>query len=265
VRNAAKTWPDNFARWEWQVRDLADLLAQQGQSAELDKLYEELSLIRGIASEVRIVFSAAQADVFGRKGKWTEAINCLSEALKSNPKSQFYTLKLAIALAYTGDESRYNELRRKTLDAMADCGDGDIVLPCDAQSLLIVSNWAHISCVSAPPSHSLHVWRQSTMAHVEYRLKHFAEAAERAGKLLLNNDPIGVRRLQTHCILAMAQHRQNRTSEAQATLATAIEISRDDLPDPSSSDLGDTWWDYLLARLLLREATDLLKGHPPGG
>jgi hypothetical protein len=59
-------------------------------------------------------------------------------------------------------------------------------------------------------------------------------------------------------VLAMAQHRLGQTTEAQRTLTLAETRAAAKLPKADAADLGVSWNDVLVARMLLREARDVI-------
>ncbi len=270
VSNSAKIWPDNFARWEWRWNNLVEVLVQQGKASEVDALYVELSRIATIPQRVHSIILRAQADMYGRQGRWKEAIEYLRRAIELQPTNQYSYLKLAAALAFTGELEAHGKLRQEMLERFEGSKDpvvcahvakACLVLPCAATGSQVISNWAYIAVTSSGPDW-LPPWAESTMGHAEYRMAYFAEAVQRAQKLASTTDSIPERAVQTHCILAMAQYQLNHSAEARTALAKAAEITRTRLPALDSGDLGQSWWDTLLAHMLLREAQALIGAQP---
>jgi hypothetical protein len=60
-------------------------------------------------------------------------------------------------------------------------------------------------------------------------------------------------------VLAMAEHELNHGEETRKTLAAAVELSQTKLPKLESGDLGENWPEWLIAPILLREASTLIK------
>jgi hypothetical protein len=60
----------------------------------------------------------------------------------------------------------------------------------------------------------------------------------------------------------MAQCQLGRPDEARAALAKAIEIIDTNSPKPGSSDLGEEWFNWIHARLLLEEAKRFIQTPP---
>lgn len=65
--------------------------------------------------------------------------------------------------------------------------------------------------------------------------------------------------VQGYMVLAMAQFRLGQVPEAQAALAVGKEIFKTKMPKAGSGDLGASYHDWLIAHILMREATDLIE------
>ena len=62
--------------------------------------------------------------------------------------------------------------------------------------------------------------------------------------------------------MAMGRHRMGQTEDARANLGRALDIIETKLPKLESGDIGVRWHDWILAHVLLREATELIQGRP---
>ncbi len=267
VTNAATTWPSNFAKWEWQLNHLRDVLVGQGKTGEVDKIYSQLSQIASVPAPSPTAILIAQADMYGRKRKWKEATQSYTRAIELQPTNGFSYFKLASVSAFTGQEEGYSRLCRQAHTYFGASTDPVLcnlalktclIMPCPAADFRVLSNWAHSSVTASMPEWR-RPWAESTVGQAEYRMGHFAEAVSWEQKLASQADPIPERAVQTLCILALAQHQLQHTAEAGAALTKAAGIARTKLPQLDSGDLGDGWWDYLLAQMLLREAQGLIE------
>src|SRR5258708_1127825 len=92
---------------------------------------------------------------------------------------------------------------------------------------------------------------QACKALSEYREGSFPEAVEWAEKALKNSEVFA--RAKGCAVLAMAQWRLGLKDAARATLKLAQDISSN-----QAVDLGDGWINWLVARILLDEATELI-------
>ena len=103
---------------------------------------------------------------------------------------------------------------------------------------------------------------QASKALSEYREGRFSQAVEWAEKARTNSDVFA--RAEGCAVLAMAQWRLGLKDVARAALNQGDKLA----PDISSDhavDLGDGWLDWLVARILLNETTELISGNSGSG
>ena len=43
IENAAQAWPNDVAKWKWQVNDLVDVLRHQGKQANAEEIISEVT------------------------------------------------------------------------------------------------------------------------------------------------------------------------------------------------------------------------------
>jgi hypothetical protein len=89
----------------------------------------------------------------------------------------------------------------------------------------------------------------------EYRQDSFPEAVEWAEKALKNSDVLA--RAKGCAVLAMAQWRRGLEDAARTTLSEGNKLAQD-ITSNQAVDLGDGWINWLVARILLDEATGLI-------
>jgi hypothetical protein len=103
-------------------------------------------------------------------------------------------------------------------------------------------------------------WIRVTKSLAEYRQGHWTNAAEWAERALAN---LGVneRDAEAYLVLAMAKHNLNLPDDARSALAKAVEIVETKLPKVETGDIGDLWGDWIIAHVLLKEATVLIASN----
>ena len=95
---------------------------------------------------------------------------------------------------------------------------------------------------------------------MEYRSGNYAQAANWCRRCLNYPEYIAPRTATAHVLLAMADQKLGQTAEARTELAQAAEIignkykTRLDRGTP----MQGFWFDWAFARILLKEATDLI-------
>jgi serine/threonine protein kinase len=107
-------------------------------------------------------------------------------------------------------------------------------------------------------------WRSVSLALMEYRRGNFEKAADWCHQSLNYPENILPRTATARTLLAMSEQKLGNTGEARSQLQQAREIV--DNKFKSQLDLGNPtqgfWFDWLFARILLKEATELIDGNP---
>lgn len=94
---------------------------------------------------------------------------------------------------------------------------------------------------------------------VEYRQGQYAGAQDWAQKSLAGSGTNYTTGVAANAVLAMAQQQLKQPDEARKALVQAAELSETKLPKLESGDLGENWPEWLIARILLREAKGLIE------
>jgi len=108
-------------------------------------------------------------------------------------------------------------------------------------------------------------WGSISVALMEYRRGNYLQASEWCRRCLAYPGDNAPRAATARVILAMACHQLGRTEEAASELAQgreSIQGKFNDGLDPGSAAHG-FWFDWVFARILLREATALIEPKPP--
>ncbi len=111
------------------------------------------------------------------------------------------------------------------------------------------------------------IWKAWSIALLEYRRENFEESIAWCTVALDFKDPNPYIAAVIHPVLAMAQHRMGHTDCALAELKTSgklIDTAFTPELSPSYEPLGHGqgyWWDWVLARILYREAQSQIQGH----
>ncbi len=92
---------------------------------------------------------------------------------------------------------------------------------------------------------------------VEYRQGRFESAVEWAHKSLTGSGTNYTTAASAGAVLAMAQQQLKQPEDVRKALAQATQVFDTKLPKLESGDLGENWPEWLIARILLREAKEL--------
>lgn len=94
---------------------------------------------------------------------------------------------------------------------------------------------------------------------VEYRQGRFESVLEWTRKSLAASGTNYTTCVSAGAVLATAQQQLKQPEESRKHLAQAVELSETKLPKLESGDVGENWPEWLIARILLREANEILK------
>jgi hypothetical protein len=108
-------------------------------------------------------------------------------------------------------------------------------------------------------------WRCVSLGLMEYRRGNYAKAAEWCERCLAYPGANAPRTATVQVILAMCYHRLGRAEAARTELAAGraiVENKFRNRPDAGGPVQG-FWFDWIFARILLRESVALLETSPP--
>jgi tetratricopeptide (TPR) repeat protein len=107
-------------------------------------------------------------------------------------------------------------------------------------------------------------WRSVSLGLLEYRRGNYLKAAEWCRRCLDYPGANAPRTATAQVILAMAYHRLGQTAEARAELAAGREIVESKFKTrlDAGGPVQGFWFDWLFARILLRESLAQLESSP---
>ena len=255
------------ARASQLLRAAARTLSQAGRWDEANEL-------------VRQYYIPAQADwaqnadwlywrgsVMARQGRWREAKDDLTLALKYYPNDISLCHDMAAVLVADEDLAAYQQLCRDMIASFHGTTNASIadkvakdctILPSSGVDLTAVAVLAE-TAVNRGKYDGPYTFYLCAKALSDYRLGHFEEAI--AGTSLILKDPFPYTQAEGLAVLAMAQFRMAQTEAAGASLTRLKQIVNERLPGPGSRDLGPDWVDCVIAHTLLSEAKNLIEGQ----
>jgi hypothetical protein len=215
------------------------------------------------AAEFWASYKRDLAPVHARAGRWTEARNGFEEAVGHDPADNYNWLQLAVVLAQLDDRAAYRAHCHAMLvrfgptrvpEEMDRTAKACLLLPLDdadrAEAVRLANGAA------ANEGHRFIDYFRFAQGLAQYRTADDASAVKTLAEVSkTDTDAVAVPSLS---VLAMARYRLGLTAEAQATLNVAQRRAADRLPTADAADLGASWSDVLVARMLLREARDMI-------
>jgi tetratricopeptide (TPR) repeat protein len=207
-----------------------------------------------------------RAHQYARLGQWPEAARDLSRAVELDPTEHWEWFRLAPVLQTLEDKKRYKEHCGQMLERF-DESTGYLVSGRAIQSCLWsqdgVDDWNPIVELAEKhvlPSDGSPVddpWRLCSAGIARYRNGQYESASEWLKKSL---DAKSDSYCETRAlpVLAMSYHHLGRDEEAQEALEHARRNFDEKLPKLENGDLGSKWHNWLICRILLSEAEDLI-------
>jgi serine/threonine protein kinase len=260
----------------------AVLLVEQNRFEEADLL------VAGIpSSETAMVGEAVFGPLGDRaalEGRWRRATDCFSALVRVDrfETSEISTLdhtKCAVALIELGDNHAYESFRREAIKQFAGTTDpivaertfkNCLLLPADADMLASLAPLADIAAKSFPKDPApekgpwFMPWRCLSLALMEYRRGDYTDAMAWCDRCLTYTDDCPPRTATIHAILAMSYYQLGQIDNAHSELAQSRELI--DEKFKTGLDLGGgvagSWFDWVLGRILEREATADIENPP---
>ncbi|HOB32150.1 MAG TPA: serine/threonine protein kinase, partial [Verrucomicrobiota bacterium] len=211
-------------------------------------------------------------------GRWSQAADCFLRLLRINQLDGADVLTLdylgcGTALIEAGRIEEYERFRHDAIAGFADAARPfadriikiSVVLPADDRILKSLDAWTDVAVKSFSPEEEGEgdvfraAWRSVSMALIEFRRGNYVRSVEWARRCLEYPEYNAPRSATAHVILSMALHRLAHAADARAELAIAKELIEARFSNGLTRGTGvqGFWFDWVFARILLREATAL--------
>ncbi len=258
----------------------AVLLAKQEKFAEADAMLDEATLIEPSVDASTVLRAIGEWHVV--HSRWKPAAERLTQLLRANQldaldNATLDCLRCGPVLLELGDTGAYERFRDETTGRFS--GNAIpaadrilkicLLLPPDkkqAAALLPFANATAKSFAEAEVSGDIFqaAWLSVSLALWEYRSGNQVKAEEWCRRCLGYAEVNAPRTATAHIILAMALNRQpGRGVEAQAELNAGREIVENKFKLSLGSPVQGFWFDWIFARILLRESVTLMEAPPP--
>jgi predicted negative regulator of RcsB-dependent stress response len=107
---------------------------------------------------------------------------------------------------------------------------------------------------------SLAAWRSFSLALMEYRRGNYAGVEQWHEQTIGYHSESGVRTVTFQVMLAMTHYQTGKADQAHAELAQARQQIEEQFKSLQPGPGDGYWFDWVFARILLREATELMAG-----
>jgi tetratricopeptide (TPR) repeat protein len=213
---------------------------------------------------------SARAGFLARLGCTNQAIADLSQAVRLEPENHELYHLLAPLLVENGDLDAYRDHCAKVVELFAKTTEPHVaermakdclILPTSGVELHVVENMAN-TAIGAGENHGWWTYFQFVKGLCEYRQQRFASSVEWMETVLAKRGGEPFRDAQAQLVLAMAHDQLKEAEQARAALAEASVVI-DSNSTTAPGVLNTSWYDWLIARALQREARALIE--PPLG
>ncbi|HXR49241.1 MAG TPA: protein kinase [Candidatus Limnocylindrales bacterium] len=264
---------------------LADVRVRQNAFDEADNLLNGYVPTQSSLDGARVF--RAVGEWHALQGRWPQAANRFAVLLQINKFEEWDMasldyLRLGPVLIELDDVKGYERFRQEAIARFASTSHSVaaervvkicLLLPADPKTMNALTRLAELAAKSfgsVAPDHTnaetvfQAAWGSLSLALMEYRQGNYARAEEWCRRCLAYPGDNPPRVAAARVILAMSCHQLSQNQEAATQLAQgreSIETRFDDGLDLGSAEHG-FWFDWVFARILLREATALIETAP---
>jgi serine/threonine protein kinase len=254
------------------LRQLADMVETEGNYKEAEKmrsaaldLFQKADQNDLLTSDQLGSILSMRAGIEARRGEWEQAAVDAARSLDYDPKGSFrYTMVAALYLK-TGNRSAYEQLCKRlfwefgnteNIFVADQLAKACLFLPAPEVDLNAVGHLADMAVTRGTNDEGAMPFFSTCKGLSEYRLGHFAEAAQWAQRAIDSS------RTDAHphayAVLSLADWRLGKKAEAMEALAEGEKLAPRKMPDAVAADPGPRWLVWLFARVQLDEAEALV-------
>jgi hypothetical protein len=250
-----------------------------------DRMEEADQMVAGIpAPEPNLEYAdlyRTLGDWHAANERWKQAVDRFAVLMQVNQPDNWDGttldyLRYGPLLLETGDTNGYDRFRRLAVAHFAETTNPvpaervmklSLLTPPGADLLAALRPLAATAAnsLAAEPSRdgwqlSLAAWRSFSLALMEYRRRNYAGVEEWHQKSLSYKSPNEIRAVTFQIVLAMADYQTGKCDQARSELAQARQRIGEQFSIVPLVGGDGYWFDWIFARILLREATALIGG-----
>jgi hypothetical protein len=270
-------------RYEAEMREKissAALLVSQERFEEADKLLNDIILNQPTVEGATALRSVAEWHAL--RQQWRQAADRTALLIQVNQLdgsdvASLDYLRAGTVLIELGDINRYERFRQAAIARFtaAPCPFADrvvkisLLLPAnerllDSLRLLAEETAKHLALADQGGDDFTAAWRSISLGLLEYRRNNYVKAVEWCRRCLAYPGANAPRTATARIILAMSCHRLGQEEEARAELLAGREIVESKFRQrlDAGGPVQGFWFDWIFARVLLRESLALLETTP---
>jgi hypothetical protein len=260
----------------------AAFLVSQGKLEEADQMVDKVSALEPSLEAESVLRTLG--DWHASKGRWAQAAERFNLLLAADQKDNSWEITADLLRAgpiqiERGDQRGYDRFRRAAIARYTGATDPifaertlkiSLLLPADAQVMKMLEPLAAVSANSmkeADPTDFWTAWRCISLALLAYRQDYTPTAKVWCQKCLSFGDGNSGRYATAHIIQALACHKLGEEAAARSELAQGRDLITAQFAaglEQGNGAIGQ-WFDWLFARILLREAEGLMEKAPAAG
>lgn len=257
------------------LRQLADMLEADGKVTESEEMRNQaIALFQkpgpgdALSKDQLGSLLTLRASIEARRGQWEEAAADAAHSLNYQPSASGRYAMLAALYLKTHNRSAYEQFCKKLFVEYRDTNDmfisdevakACLFLPCPEVDLNALGHLADTAVTLGAKDEGAMPFFEICKALSEYRLGHFASAAEWAQKSVDSSRKDA--RPHAYGVLALADWQLGKKDDARAMLAAGDALAPPEMPARVAADPGTSWLVWLFARVQLDEAETLI--NPP--
>ena len=260
----------------------AAFLISQGKQEEADDLVSKVSTIKPSLEAESVLRTLGIWHAL--KEHWAQAAQRFSLLLKADQQDNSWAITDDLLMAgpiqiERGDMEGYERFRRAAIAHYAKTTDAvfaertlkiSLLSPADAQTMKALEPLAEVAAKSMEQPGQMGImeaWRCISLAIMAYRQDYTPTAKAWCEKCLEYPEINPCRIATAHIIQAMACHRLSEAVKANSELAQGRDMVMAKFAKGLDEGNGGEgfWFDWLFARILLREAEALIDKAPPVG
>ena len=257
------------------------MLASQDRLDEADRLISDIPLDWPTLEGAAVLRSVGEWHAF--RGEWKLAADRFGAMLRINQLegwdvSSLDVLACGAALAEMKDPRDYSIFRSDIIHRFNGTTNPIVaervvkacmLLPCDRELIEMLGPLKQVAAspLTGPDEQDnafRSAWQFMSLAMLEYRQGDYALARDLCLRCLACEDPTPSREATAHALLAMCYSRLDQPDQARSELALCRAPIRDKFRNTLDHGNGQQgfWFDWVFARVLLREATAMIEAHP---
>jgi serine/threonine protein kinase len=207
-----------------------------------------------------------RVNLAGRRARWQQAATNAALAITLQPDDHYHYHRLAALLAMNRDRAAYEDICKRILlkfDSATNpfiaerVAQDNLLLPHSNVDLELMDRLADTSITLGSTDPALPYF-QACKAMANYRLGRFPEAVSWGEKAANSN--IAFAQAKAYAVLAMTYSQLGQKERAQLMLGKGDALASAASSGGGPEDLGESWVAWLMARISLDEAAEVL--HP---